>query len=344
MSVVLLAGGVSIAASHNVRSGRIGPALGITANGRVLHPIGRQTVVGNFPTGSALTPNGHSLWVADCGHGSDDIRVVDIASGVVVQTLPLPGCYGGVAITPDGQHAYVSGNPKGSSPTEGPTQGDQGDVIHVFTVDPATGKGSEQTPLVIPETTGGDGRVDSLPPVSGVGTAYPEGLAVSPDGTKLVVALNAADSADVVNLASKNEQTVVSVGHYPSGVAFDHAGRAYVSNEYDGTVSVINTSTHAVTATIKGLGGALGDEASHPDGMVADPVREQLYVAVTNRDLIAVIDTATETVSRLISVERTQGIGAEPVKLAVTPDGKTLLAADANEDAVAAISLSGVGR
>src|SRR5947209_3689566 len=186
-----------------------------------------------------------------------------------------------------------------------------------------TGKGVEQKPQLIPETTGGDGRVDSLPPVQAGGTAYPEGLAVSPDGKTLAVALNAADSADVVNLAT-NEQNIVSVGHYPSGVAFDHAGRAYVSNEYDGTLSVIDTATHTVTATISGLGGALGDLAAHPEGLVADPVREQLYVAVTNRDLIAVINTATESISRLISVERSQGIGTEPVKLAVTPDGKTL--------------------
>ena len=41
-----------------------------------------------------------------------------------------------------------------------------------------------------------------MPPVSGVGTAQPEGIAVSPDGRYLVVALNGADSAVVVNLAS----------------------------------------------------------------------------------------------------------------------------------------------
>lgn len=335
--LALAAGGVALARSGH--SGVIGPSLGITANGRVLHPVGRQTVVGNFPTGSALTPDGRFLWVADCGHGSNDVRVMDVGSGAVVQTLPLPGCYGGIAIAPDGHHAYVSGTPKGSSPTEGPTQGDKGDVIHIFTVDPVTGKGVEQSPLQLPETTGGSGRVNSLPPVTeGVGSAYPEGLAISPDGKALVVALSDADSAVVVDLATL-AQTVVPVGHYPNGVAFDHKGRAYVSNEYDGTVSVIDTATHSVTTTISGLGGPLGDLASHPEGMVADPVREQLYVAVANRDLVAVIDTGSESVVKLISVARPQALGTGPVKLAVTPDGKTLFAADSNEDAVAAIAL-----
>jgi YVTN family beta-propeller protein len=335
----LLAGaGVAVAAGGKT-SGEIGPSLGITANGRHLQPAGRLTAVGNFPTGSALTPDGHFLWVADCGHGSNDVRVVEVASGSVVQTLPLPGCYGGVSVAPDGLHAYVSGEPIGSSATEGPTQGNQGDVVHVFSIESATGKGTELSPIVLPETKGGSGRVNSLPPVEGAGTANPEGLAVSPDAKTLVVALNAADSAVVINLATL-EQSVVKVGAYPSGVVFDHQGRAYVSNEYDGTVSVIDTAKKEVTATISGFGGSQGDLASHPEGMVLDPVRNRIYVAVTNYDLVATIDTETESVTNLTSVARPQGLGSGPAKVAVTPDGQTLFAADTNEDAVAAIALA----
>jgi hypothetical protein len=53
-----------------------------------------------------------------------------------------------------------------------------------------------------------------------------------------------------------------------------------------------------------------------------------------------VIDTNAESVVKLVSVARPQGIGTAPVKLAVTPDGRTLYAADAGEDAVAAIALT----
>jgi len=337
--IVLALGAGGVALADNVKTGEIGPALGTTANGRVLHPVGRVTKVGNFPTGSALTPNGRFLWVTDCGHGKNDVKVLDVATGAVVQTLPLPGCYGGIAVAPDGRHAYVGGTPKGSQDPEGPTKGDQGDVIHIFTVDQASGRGVEQDPLVLPATTGGSARQNSLPPVSGAGTEYPEGLAVSPDGKTLVVALNGADSAVIVDLPGLS-QTVVKVGAYPNGVAFDRHGHAYVSNEYDGTVSVIDTATHTVSATITGLGGKLGDLASHPEGMVTDPVRDRIYVAVTNRDLIAEIDTNTERVVKLVSVGRQQGLGTAPVKLAVTPDGQTLYAADSGEDAIAAISLA----
>src|SRR3954466_190642 len=138
--------------------GQIGPSLGITANGRHLNPVGKLTQVGNFPTGSALTRDGRFLWVVDSGHGSNDVRVVDMAKSAVVQTLPLPGAYEGIAFSPDGKRAYVSGTRKGGSPTEGPTKGDEGDVIHVFSLDTASGTGTELNPIVRNASSGCVGR------------------------------------------------------------------------------------------------------------------------------------------------------------------------------------------
>jgi YVTN family beta-propeller protein len=334
--LVLTSGAHGVSAP--VTGGEIGPQYQITGNGRLLKPVGKLVTVGDFPDGSALTPNGKWDWVVDCGHGIDDARIIDVGSGKTHEILPLPGCYGGVAISPDGTHAYISGEPLAGNPTDGPTMGDEGDVIHVYDVSPQTGLAVEQTPLTIPPTSGGTARSDSLPPVSGTGTAYPEGLAVSPDGKYLVVALNGADRADVVNLQT-DSQTTVAVGEYPEGVAFDPQGRAYVSNEYDGTISVIDPASATVTATIGGVGGSMGDLASHPEGMVADPHRNLLYVAVTDRDLIAVIDTSTDTVTNYVSVARPQGLGTEPTSLAISPDDGTLYASDAGEDALAVVSL-----
>jgi YVTN family beta-propeller protein len=335
--VVAVAGGAS--GTPVPTGGVIGPQFHITGNGRLLKPVGRLVTVGDFPDGSAVTPNGRFDWIVDCGHGIDDAKIVDIATAKVIQTLPLPGCYGGVAISPDGTHAYISGEPLAGNPTDGPTLGDSGDVIHIFTVDPTTGLAVEQTPLTLPATTGGSARTDSLPPVSGVGTAYPEGMAVSPDGKYLVVALNGADRADIVNLAD-NSQTTVKIGEYPEGVAFDPQGRAYVSNEYSGTVSVIDPATATVTATIGAIGGATGDLASHPEGMVADPKRDLLYVAVTDRDLVDVVDTTTDKVIDYVSVARPPALGTEPTSVAISPEDSTLYASDAGEDALAVISLS----
>ena len=46
------------------------------------------------------------------------------------------------------------------------------------------------------------------------------------------------------------------------------------------------------------VGGARGDLEAHPEGMVVDARRRLLYVAVTNRDLVAVIDVAMPNAGR----------------------------------------------
>src|SRR5947209_6873844 len=322
-------------AAADVGPGRIGPALRVTANGRHLHPIGRLTQVGDFPTGSALTRDGRFLWVVDSGHAKDDVRVVSVASGQVVQTLPLPGAYEGIAFAPDGNRAYVSGTPKGDEQPEGPVKGAQGDVVHVFAVDRATGRGTELDPISLPSSSGGSGRTNALPPVSGTGTAVPEGLAVSPNGRYLVVAMNNADRAAVVDLQSGGA-TLVTTGAYPAMVAFDHRGRAFVSNEYDGTLTVVDPASARVVGTVSGLGG----KNSHPEGMATDPTRNAVYVAVANRDAVATVDADRLAVTRTVSLRRPAGIGTAPVNVAVDPEGRTLYAADSGEDAVAAVSLT----
>jgi len=67
------------------REGRVGP--GLTTNGRQLDPAGRMTELGNFPTGGALSPDGRFYWTVSAGHGINDVRIMDVASGQVRQTL-----------------------------------------------------------------------------------------------------------------------------------------------------------------------------------------------------------------------------------------------------------------
>jgi YVTN family beta-propeller protein len=324
-------------------SADVGPGSGLLPNGRQLTPAGKTTAVGNFPAGGAFTPDGKYFWVVDAGHGKDDIQIVNAATRAVVQVLPLPGAYGAITFAPGGRTAYVSGEPKGSIQPEGSVSAPNGDAIHVFSVNPASGKAAEQTPITLPPTTGGYAQTHW-----GAKLGWPEGLAVTPDGRRLVVALNQADQAAVVDLTSGAAQ-LVHVGRYPSQVAITPDGRtAYVSNEYDGTLSAIDLSSAApaVTASI-GVGGTYNPDGSsnpntnaHPEGMVFARNGRELYVAVANRDLIAVVDSATNTVQRYISVAQKAGYDAEPLALALSPDGRTLYSADAGEDALADIDLS----
>src|SRR4051812_21660421 len=94
-----------------VQSGRIGPDRHETGNGRVLHPAGVMTKVGNFPTGGALTPDGRYYWAVSTGRGFNDIRIVSTTDQRVVQILPIPGASGGIVMDPARPLAYVSAVP-----------------------------------------------------------------------------------------------------------------------------------------------------------------------------------------------------------------------------------------
>ena len=334
LAAAAMIGAAAPAQAAPATDGRVGPALSITGNGRHLRPAGHMVTVGNFPMAGALTPDGRFYWAVDAGHGHNDVRIVDVATRRVIQTLPLPGAGWGIAIAPDGRRAYVPGIAKGTDIPTGPTKGDDGDVVHVFGVDPASGRATEQDPIALPQTGPGQAQQNSLPPVT---ADFPTGTAVSPDGRTLAVVLSQADRVALIDTSTRHVRTA-TVGAYPAGVAIKD-GAAYVSNEYDGTLTVIDLASGAKRATIAGLGGERGDRNSHPVSVLADPARKRVYVAVANRDLVALVDTAAGRVERRISVARGT-LGTQPTALALSPDGATLYSADSNEDAVAAIALT----
>src|SRR4051794_3787971 len=316
-----------------------GPASWLTVSGRQLDPAGRMSPVGAFPTGGALSPDGRFYWTVDSGRGATAVRVIDVASGAVKQALPIPGGYVGIAFAPDGRRAYVSGVPTDGDFGKG-LKGEGGDVIHVFDVDPRTGTASEADPILLPDGKDGAAAQDELPQASGV-SDWPEGLAVTPDGKRLVVALGQADQVAIVDLADPaHATTLAGVGRYPYGVAIDpRRPRAYVTNERDGTVSAIEIPSGKTLATIE-VGGERGAAYAHPEGIAVDPVADRAYVAVTDRDLVAVIDTKGLKLERYVDVGRKGApLGTAPVAPAVAPKGDTLYVASAGEDAVVAIAL-----
>jgi YVTN family beta-propeller protein len=89
-------------------------------------------------------------------------------------------------------------------------------------------------------------------------------------------------------------------------------------------VSVIDTATNTVTATIPGVGGI---------GVAVASDGSKVYVANDNDPgTLAVIDTATNTVTATISV------GDAPVGVAVTPDGSKLYVANQFSGSVSVIA------
>jgi len=101
---------------------------------------------------------------------------------------------------------------------------------------------------------------------------------------------------------------------------------AYVTNFRGNTVSVIDTSTNTVTATI-----AVGNG---PDGVVFSPDDSRVYITNLAGSSISVIDTVSQTVVATIPL----GALLLPGPVAITPDGKTLYLTDSSNGDVEVVS------
>jgi DNA-binding beta-propeller fold protein YncE len=356
----------ALALAQGSDDGVIGPANKIQPSGRKLAPAGKLTRLGNHPGGAALTPSGRFYWTLSAGRGRNDIRIVRVAPrrkcrkpkhdasarrkrgykrcvkrgrrsvGRVVQVLPMPGLSGGIAMARDGRTAYVSGIAESShADQQSPagTPGKEGDVIQVLRYNPRTGRASSAGTIAVPPPL--DAPIpQNFPPTNTGKKSWPRDLAVSRDGKTLLAALNLADYAAVIDTASRNVR-FVKVGSYPYGAAITRDGKyGLVSNESDGTVSVIDLGSATKVKDIQ-----VGPHLSHPEAIATDPKLDRAYVAVTEQDLIAVINLSNLTVERTLTVERREGIGTAPVEVNVTSDGCFLLSADSGEDALAVFAL-----
>jgi DNA-binding beta-propeller fold protein YncE len=308
--------------------GIIGPGQALLGNGRHLQPAGALVGLGNFPTGGAVTPNGRFYWTVSTGRGRNDIRIVSVAYKKVVQTIALPGASGGIAMDPERPFVYVSGvadSDAGHADQQQPgLPGRGGDVIHVFSYD-TRGRASFRRLLPVSPPPNTPPPQDFPPRTSG-SVSWPDRLAVSPDGSQLLVPLNLADNAAIVDVVS-GAVRYVATGSYPYGAAIAPDGRTgLVSNEATGTVSIVDLPSATKLADVD-----LG-HLTHPEAIVVDAAGNFAYVAVANADRVAVIDLRTRAAAGFLSTGRAAGEGTSPSALTLTPDGARLVVAESGAD------------
>ena len=104
------------------------------------------------------------------------------------------------------------------------------------------------------------------------------------------------------------------------------AGTAYFANSGNGTVSVINTASGAVTGAIT-VGGKPVDVAISPDGGYA-------YVVDEERDVVIAIDTATNAVVAAVAV------GKEPRGIAIAANGSRAYVTDFGDGTLSVFDLA----
>ncbi len=209
-------------------------------------------------------------------------------------------------------------------------------MIHVLHYDPKTGDRDEgRGDRRCPRRADAPAPTRTSRPSADHRLSWPRDIAVSPNGRTLLVSLNLADTAAVIDTATGNVR-YVSVGHYPYGAGITSDGRyGLVSSETEGTVSVIDLAAAKVVKNLQ-----VAPPLSHPESIAIDPKAPLAFVGNANQDTITVINTKSFSVTRTLSVERPQGVGTSPTYVSVTSDGCDLLSADSGEDAVAVFALS----
>lgn len=185
--------------------------------------------------------------------GDDTVSVIDTYINSVVATVGVGDEPIGIAITPDGNFAYVT---------------NQGDSINPSTVS------------VIDTTTN---MVVATVPVD----VFPQQIAITPDGLKAYVANQQSNSVTVIDTTTNMPMTTIMLGggNSPRGVAITPDGSYVYVTLVSPTVLIIDTSTDMVVPPSIGIAGG-----TLPVGIAITPNGLFAYVANSGVTSVAVID------------------------------------------------------
>ncbi|HWB53978.1 MAG TPA: beta-propeller fold lactonase family protein [Tepidisphaeraceae bacterium] len=157
---------------------------------------------------------------------------------------------------------------------------------------------------------------------------FPYGIAALADGSKCYVASERDDAVYVLNTKDPTHLILaakLSTGAHPVAILLSaDQHHLYVSNSLGDTVSVIDTHADKITDTIMLRPAMVRDiPGVTPLGLALSPDQKTLYVALADMDAIGVIDLNTDTLAGYIPA------GWYPTSIALSPDGKRLLIANA---------------
>ena len=185
--------------------------------------------------------------------------------------------------------------------------------------------------LYVTNETSGDLTVIDAGTLAAVATIplgkRPRGIAASPDGTRVYVALSGspnagpgvdektlpppdrtADGIGVVDLQQGKLLKVLTSGPDPEQVAVSSDGtRLFVSNEDAATARIIDASSGQIVESFK-----VGEE---PEGVSVEPSGGRVWVTSEDASAVFVIDLAAHKVVKSVKV------GPRPRSVAFLPDG-----------------------
>ena len=272
----------------------------------------KSIVIG--PSGLVFTQNmmyRHNIKVFD--RSGEVVAVIDDSVdlgefGLADESVVLRGSPVEAAVSPDGRHLWVSnykmyGSGYTSVADDDCGSGDWEDSF-VYRVDIET--------FII----------DAVVPTG----AVPKFLAVSPDGSRLVVANWCGFDVSIIDTEALVEIGRVDLGRHPRGVAITgDSARAYVTVMGAERIDEIDLNTLEVTRSLPGAGVT-------PRHIILSPDETVLYSSNHLMDTVRSIDLLS---GELVDTVRT---GGQPRTMAMADDGRSLYVVNYTDGTVAKVS------
>jgi YVTN family beta-propeller protein len=295
------------------------PDANLLFNGLGLSPAGQHVRISDMPLKMVVAPDGKAVVAVCAGYNEAGVNLVSLDSRRERQFISLKEAFNGLVFSADGKKFYVSG-------------GDRG-VIYVFGY--AKGKAELEKTIELGE---------------GNGPVFLAGLALQPSTGELLVCNEANHELWVLSPDSLKLERTIPVGQHPHSciIGADHR-HLYVSNWGGRSVSVVDLKTKRRVEDIA-VGIRPNDMALAPDG--------RLFVACSGDNTVHVITTARlekpgpdaspsrrlwEGTREIISTSLypSSPEGSTPCAVAVSPDGKSLFVANADQNCVMVADISG---
>jgi YVTN family beta-propeller protein len=331
-----------------------GPADGgyYLPNGWTITPVGTPVRVADHPLNIVPSPDGKVMVALHCGYNPHGIVTIDAETNEVVQTIPLPTAWFGLAWHPHGSMLYVSGgNNRAEEGIRAPiyvftyADGRLSDTpVATFTdsIEPKeifwTGLAHHPSKPVLYAANRTAHEIAVFNSESGAIEAKiateqnPYDLVLSEDGSTLYCSNWGSDSISVIDTSTNTVVRTIAVGDNPSDMVLSEDGRIFVCCANDNTVAVVDTAKGRATETIVTSLFERAPEGSTPNALALDLASDTLYVANADNNNVCVVeveDPGESTVLGFIPA------GWYPCSVAVSPAGNRLYIGNAKGNAAA---------
>ena len=162
----------------------------------------------------------------------------------------------------------------------------------------------------------------------------PEGVNFSPDGKQVFVTSEGTNSVIVVDPWKQEIINEVLVGNRPRRGIFVNDGTEYwVSNELNGSVTIINTSNLNIIKTIYFSVKGIKDQDITPVDFAYSKNLNKVFVTLGSANHVAVVNSKTYAIENNILV------GSRVWGAALTKDDKELIVTNGNSDDISIIDI-----